>query len=82
MESIKTYTGPVTICASCGQPSYTDNQVGHQHFKEQWDGVYCPRFPLAGERIDMDWHEMSLDQVRAEYPDTYPHQSFAVGPRA
>ncbi|MFD6968354.1 hypothetical protein [Streptomyces sp. NPDC059949] len=77
--SIKTYTGPITLCRSCGQPSFTDNEVGHQHFKEQWDGVPCPWFPLAGERIVMDWDRMSLEQIRKEYPDTYPYSHLRPG---
>lgn len=73
MTSIKDYAGPITLCRSCGQPSFSDEEIGHQHFNEQCDGVFCPHFPLAGEQVRMDWDSMSLEQVRDEYPDTYPH---------
>ncbi|MEU3665727.1 hypothetical protein [Streptomyces virginiae] len=82
MVSIKTYTGPVTLCSRCGQPSFTDDEIGHQHFMEQWDGIHCPRYPLAGEPITMNWNQMSLDQIKAGYPDTYPYSSLSAGVQA
>lgn len=82
MVSIKNYTGDITICRSCGQPSFSDEEIGHQHFNEQWDGVFCPYFPLAGEKIRMDWDSMSLDQVRDEYPDTYPYLTATSKPQS
>jgi hypothetical protein len=78
MHSIKTYSGEITLCRSCGQPSFTDEEIGHQHFNEQWDGIFCPHFPLAGDRIHMQWDGMALEQVRDEYPDTYPHDAPAA----
>ncbi|MGW3195190.1 hypothetical protein ACWDBD_11515 [Streptomyces sp. NPDC001118] len=74
MESIRDYTGEVRVCASCGQPCFLgDLEPGYgqawQHFNEQWDGVYCPQFPLAGEPLEMKWHDMALKQVKAEYRD-------------
>lgn len=72
MESIHDYTGEVRICASCGQPCFLgDLEEGYgqgwQHFREQWDGVFCPFFPLAGKPLVMEWHDMALKQVKAEY---------------
>ncbi|MEV8523184.1 hypothetical protein AB0451_03350 [Streptomyces sp. NPDC052000] len=71
MASIRTHTGQVHLCASCGQPSF-DGEYGPEHFSEQWDGVHCPRFPLAGDRIVIAWAGMSLETLRQQYPDTYP----------
>lgn len=82
MTSIRAFTGPISICRSCGQPSFVDEEIGHQHFSEQWDGIFCPHFPLAGNRIAMDWDSMSLEQVRDEYPDTYPHLTDATRSQA
>lgn len=75
---IRDYNGEVRVCASCGQPCYFgDLEAGYgqawMHFHEQWDGVYCPFFPLAGEQpLVMQWDPESLEQVKAVYPDTYP----------
>lgn len=79
MASIRSYTGEIHLCRSCGQPSFVDDEVGHQHFKEQWDGIHCPYYPLAGEPVRMDWDSMSLEQVREEYPDTYPRFAHRAG---
>ncbi|MER6350698.1 hypothetical protein ABT186_02280 [Streptomyces sp. NPDC001634] len=73
MESIRDHAGEVRICASCGQPcglGETESGEMWQHFSEQWDGVHCPRFPLASVPLIMEWDEMALKQVKAEYPDT------------
>ena len=73
MESIREYTGEVRVCASCGQPcclGATEYGEMWQHFSEQWDGVFCPRFPLAGKPLPMDWDVMSLKQVKTGYRDT------------
>lgn len=72
--SIRDHTGPVYVCGTCGQPSF-DGEYGDQHFNEQWDGVFCPWFPLAGKRLAVDWDEMSLDALRRLYPDTFPRSS-------
>ncbi|MGW5477668.1 hypothetical protein [Streptomyces sp. NPDC004008] len=75
MSSIRGYKGEVRVCASCGQPCFlgaTEFGEAWQHFKEQWDGVFCPRFPLAGKPLVMEWDSMSRDQVLAGYPDTHP----------
>lgn len=82
MESIRTYTGLIYLCTSCGQPCYEGTPDAEystllQHFKEQWDGIYCATFPLAFKKIEVDWLRMSLDDLKRRYPDTYP-----VGPRA
>ncbi|MFD9541219.1 hypothetical protein [Streptomyces sp. NPDC060022] len=66
--SIRNHTGPVYLCGTCGQPSFV-GEHGDQHFDEQWDGVFCPWFPLAGKRLVVQWDGMSLDAVRAQYPD-------------
>ncbi|MFB7711614.1 hypothetical protein [Streptomyces sp. NPDC056105] len=74
MKSIRGYEGEVRICASCGQPSYlgpTECGSLWQHFSEQWDGVYCPRFPLAGQTFAIDWDATSWSDVRRMYPDTH-----------
>jgi hypothetical protein len=77
MESIRTHTGPVFLCASCGQPCYEgaeDPEYGGplQHFQEQWDGIYCATFPLAAKKIEVDWLPVSLDDLRARYPRNRP----------
>lgn len=77
MMKIRDYDGELRVCASCGQPCYLGELEatygkGWQHFNEQWDGVFCPFFPLAGEPLAMQWDSTSLEQVKAVYPDTYP----------
>ena len=74
MTSIREHTGTVYVCGSCGQPSF-GGEYGPTHFDEQWDGVPCPWFPLAGKRLKVEWDDMALDHVRAKYPDTYPHSA-------
>lgn len=82
MASIRDYKGEVRVCASCGQPCYlgeTECGPDWQHFLEQWDGVHCPYFPLAGEPLAMEWDSMSLDDVKDQYPDTYPRETPVPG---
>jgi len=71
MASIRDYAGEIFLCGSCAQPAFA-GENGDEHFKEQWDGVYCPWFPLAGERVVIKFDPMSLDGIKALYPDTYP----------
>lgn len=76
MESIRTHEGDIRLCRTCGQPCYnaeTETDPMWQHFREQWDGVYCERHPLADQNpITMDWNPHSLNTLKATYPDTYP----------
>lgn len=77
MESIRTYTGPIFLCTSCGQPCYEDTsdpELGLllQHFHEQWDGIYCEMFPLAAGKIEIKWGYSTLDDLKAKYPDANP----------
>jgi hypothetical protein len=74
---IRDYEGEVRVCASCGQPCFLGELEatygqGWQHFNEQWDGVFCPWFPLAGKTLKMEWDGMSLEQVKAGYPEDWP----------
>lgn len=71
MASIRTYDGKIYLCKTCGQPSYKSS-IGLEHFMEQWDGVFCPWFPLAGGRLEVEWDDRSLDDLKDSYPDTYP----------
>jgi len=71
MEKIRVYEGVISLCGSCGQPCY-DGEAGLAHFAEQWDGVFCPRFPLAGERLEIRWDAHSLETLKEQYPDTFP----------
>src|ERR1035441_444002 len=76
MYSIRTYKGPLFICASCGQScGNTTTEMGNAigHFDEQWDGIYCQWFPLAGKPIQIEWNNESRKGVQAKYPNTYPH---------
>lgn len=73
MTSIRTYSGTIYLCKSCGQPSFDNPGVAMEHFTEQWDGIFCPMFPLAGERLEVAWDPASLDDLKDSYPDTYPH---------
>jgi len=60
------------VCASCGQPAY-DGEYGPTHFMDQWDGVFCSWFPLAGALVTVNWHPRSLAEWKAGYPCSYPH---------
>lgn len=73
MESIRDYAGPISLCGTCGQPAHRSEEGMDQHFSEQWDGVFCPRFPLAGKLVAIEWDGRSLDAVKRTYSDTYPH---------
>lgn len=79
MASIRTHEGQIFLCGSCGQPAF-DGEQGAEHFLEQWDGVHCPWFPLAGSRIAIQWDAASLRDLRAQYPDTYPRHFAPAGP--
>ncbi|MFZ3569433.1 hypothetical protein ACNYS0_21005 [Streptomyces sp. BH034] len=75
MESIRNYQGEVRLCASCGQPCYLGPtaEFGElwQHFREQWDGIHCDRFPLPPETIEIAWSPMSLQDLKRTYPDAH-----------
>lgn len=74
MTSIRDFAGPMGVCGSCGQPCF-NGEYGPEHFTEQWDGVFCHMFPLAGDMLRIEWDEASLSDVREKYPDTYPRWS-------
>lgn len=80
MASIRTYSGEIYLCKTCGQPCFNNAGVGLEHFMEQWDGVFCPWFPLAGERLVVEWDISSLEDLKESYPDTYPHESVPARP--
>lgn len=71
MESIGAYEGTIYLCTACGQPCYDgiveDEYPALMHFKEQWDGIHCPQFPLAAGRIEVKWDDLSLKQVKETY---------------
>ncbi|MEU1673388.1 hypothetical protein ABZ752_15325 [Streptomyces roseifaciens] len=71
-QSIRTFSDTIRICSECAQPAFV-GEFGPEHFKEQWDGVYCPRFPMAGDLVAISWDAMSLSDLKEQYPDTYPH---------
>ncbi|WP_405909583.1 hypothetical protein OG742_37275 [Streptomyces sp. NBC_00828] len=71
-DRFRDFTGRVTVCASCGQPAYV-SELGPAHFLDQWDGIFCPRFPLAGHLVTVNWHPRSLADWKAGYVCTYPH---------
>ncbi|MFD5661433.1 hypothetical protein [Streptomyces hirsutus] len=72
-DQLQAFTGPVVVCAQCGQPAYYNGEVGMAHFTNQWDGIFCPRFPLAGKTLSIRWHSRSLADWKAGYVCTYPH---------
>lgn len=79
MTSIRTYEGEIWICANCGQPAFLagtrDNgEDWWLHFTEQWRGIHCNRFPLAGTVLKMTWDYKSLLQVKERYPDLRPRR--------
>ncbi|MCX5239771.1 hypothetical protein OG824_31680 [Streptomyces prunicolor] len=67
------YTGTVSICSSCGQPAF-QGEYGPTHFTDQWDGILCPYFPLAGDLVKPAWNADSLESWKAGYPCSY-HRS-------
>ncbi|MEU1630846.1 hypothetical protein ABZ746_37510 [Streptomyces sp. NPDC020096] len=78
MVSIRTDDGIVYLRSSCRQPCYggvAEGELMLLHFKEQWDGIHCPMFPLAADPIAVDWDAFSLQDLKEQYPDTYPHVS-------
>jgi hypothetical protein len=77
MTSIRDHAGPVFVCGSCGQPAF-ESEHRLEHFHEQWDGVFCPWFPPAGKRLVVEWDSITLDTLRAQYPDTYPRDTSVV----
>ena len=81
MESIRTYNGKVFLCKVCGQPCHKGPD-GLEHFKEQWDGIFCPWFPLAYSLLEVEWNVDSLKGVKTTYPDTYPHLADAAAAEA
>lgn len=75
MTSIRTYEGEIRVCRTCAQPAYkglTEYGESWMHFQEQWDGIYCSYFPLAGPvvEVDLDGPQASRQQLQAGYPDT------------
>jgi hypothetical protein len=77
MTSIRTFDGEIRLCRSCGQPCFYGDSAAEgvqvwQHFREQWDGVYCPRHPLSDTPVAIGWDELSLKTLKANYPDTFP----------
>ena len=72
MHSIRDYQGEIFLCGGCGQPAYKEPGEMDSHFKEQWDGVFCSWFPAASKLVKIEWDAESLDDVRDQYPDTYP----------
>ncbi|MFE2600139.1 hypothetical protein ACFXCZ_27230 [Streptomyces sp. NPDC059396] len=79
MKSIRSYDGTIYLCTACGQPC-RDGEHGPEHFQEQWDGVYCPRFPLAAGRITVEWDAVALRDLQMKFPDTHPHLSASGTP--
>lgn len=80
---IRDYNGEIRICSSCAQPCYlgpVGDGKGWQHFREQWDGISCEYFPLAGNVIPIRWGRGSLADLKAKYPDTYPDEKKRWGP--
>ncbi|MCW8097078.1 hypothetical protein [Streptomyces tauricus] len=67
-----TFIGQICVCTACGQPAY-NGEAGNEHFTDQWDGIHCPWFPLAGTMAPLDWNPRSLAEWKAGYPCTYPH---------
>lgn len=76
MASIRDYDGKIYLCSNCGQPCYEGDVEDYgthlQHFSEQWDGVHCPMFPLAGDPVAIEWDDLSLQTLKEQYPDTHP----------
>jgi len=77
MLSIKSHSGPIDLCGSCGQPCYVIDDPDSEyngwwsHFIEQWDGVGCQWFPFAGEPLGAKLDSFSIDSIRVWYPDTH-----------
>ncbi|MEU5426875.1 hypothetical protein AB0H73_14900 [Streptomyces olivoreticuli] len=71
-RSIRAFSDTIHICNECAQPAFK-GEFGPEHFQEQWDGVHCPMFPLAGDLVTVSWDALSLGELKAKYPDTYPH---------
>jgi hypothetical protein len=75
MASIRTYDGEIGICTTCGQPAFfeeTECGKGWEHFDEQWDGVFCPDYPMAASAIPIGWDPDSLESLKERYPNTNP----------
>jgi len=72
-DQMQTFTGRVVVCSHCGQPAYYNGEAGMAHFLNQWDGIFCPRFPLAGKTLTIKWHPRSLADWKAGYICTFPH---------
>jgi hypothetical protein len=78
MASIRTYEGTIYLCTACGQPCHEDEDDADgmgtvlMHFDEQWDGIYCHMRPMAAGSIAVEWDEVSLANLKEQYPDTYP----------
>ncbi|MFJ8798478.1 hypothetical protein [Streptomyces sp. NPDC102487] len=71
LDCIRKYAGPVFVGSCCGQPA-KNGEYGPEHFTDQWDGILCPRFPLAENLIKVNWHSRSLAEWKAGYHCTYP----------
>ncbi|RAG83563.1 hypothetical protein DN069_21445 [Streptacidiphilus pinicola] len=79
MTSIRTYEGEIRICTRCGQPAFLggiSERTGEWwlHFTEQYDGVHCNRFPLAGPVRKIPWDFKSRQHVKERYPDLRPRR--------
>jgi hypothetical protein len=75
--SIRTHTGPIDLCGSCGQPCYfdeEDTEYGPRwtHFREQWDGIGCQWWPFAGEPLGAKLDQFTIERIRVWYPNTNP----------
>lgn len=77
-DQFRDFTGQVFVCSTCGQPAF-EGEYGPQHFTDQWDGVFCSWFPLAGDLVAVNWHPRSLAEWKAGYPCSYPHLSEPPG---
>ncbi|MGW1390545.1 hypothetical protein ACWD6Q_02625 [Streptomyces nigra] len=77
-DRFRDWNETVRVCTSCGQPAFTGSYAagGADHFVDQWDGVFCPWFPLAGDTVSIQWNPRSLADWKAAYVCTYPHGPF------
>ncbi|MFE3124489.1 hypothetical protein ACFXHD_13835 [Streptomyces hydrogenans] len=73
-DRFRDYNGPVYVCIECAQPAF-DGPYGHRHFTDQWDGVFCSWFPLAGPVVQPDLDPRSVEEWKARYFCSYPHST-------
>lgn len=72
--------GTVYLCNNCGQPATNELEYGFpdglsMHWSQQWDGVYCNNYPIAGKLIEVDWEPSLLRQIEEQYPNTNPDRN-------